>query len=119
MKTISLEDFMKLVEADEALAAQVRADSDPETAMKTVLRLAAEAGYELKAAVPAEKVGLEDDDLSVVTGGLNPFVPQGSGELNPYSWFVTLLRRLMGKDEDETLQSGRNDSRMPEEAVRR
>ena len=119
MKTISLEEFMKLVEADETLAAQVRACGDPQSAMETLKRLAAEAGYELTGAVSAEKLGLDDDDLSVVTGGVNPFIPRGDGELNPYSWFVTLLRRLMGKDEDESLLPGLDDNATPDEALRR
>ena len=79
----------------------------------------AEAGYELTGAVSAEKLGLDDDDLSVVTGGVNPFIPRGDGELNPYSWFVTLLRRLMGKDEDESLLPGLDDNATPDEALRR
>ena len=37
--------------------------------------------------------------MGAVMGGVNPFIPMSEGELNPYSWFVTLLRRLMGMDD--------------------
>ena len=100
MKKITLEDFLKIVEADEALSAQLRAESDPNSAMQTLLRLASGMGYELDMTAPAGSEALSDDDLAVVTGGINPFIPNGDGELNPYSWFVTLLRRLLDRDDD-------------------
>ena len=104
MTRITLEDYMKLAESDPELRARIRACADPAAAMKTVLESAAAAGYEI--AAPGEKLELTDDDLGAVMGGVNPFIPMSEGELNPYSWFVTLLRRLMGMDDDSLTQPG-------------
>ena len=117
MKTIDLEEFMKLVEADEALAARLRDCPDARSAMQALTDMAAELGYELKSAAPGEKEALADDDLDLVTGGINPFVPRGEGELNPYSWFVSLMRRLMKKDEEQQ-PTGIPERRVPNEIDR-
>ena len=94
MKKISLEDFMKIVEADETLHARVRECRDAQAALKTVMSMAEEMDYELYSA-PSPMETLADDDLSAVMGGVNMFAPRGEGELNPYSWFVTIVRRLL------------------------
>ena len=99
MTEITLEDYMKLVESDETLRARVRACADPVAAMKTVMEMAAASGYRIASADVPDKLELKDDDLGAVMGGVNPFIPMSEGELNPYSWFVTLLRRLMGMDD--------------------
>ena len=89
MKKISLREFTEIIESDEALRAQVAACPDPETALATVRRLARKLDYELEA--PAAVEALSDDELDTVAGGRNPFLMQDERELNPYSWFVTLL----------------------------
>ena len=94
MKKISLESFAGIIAKDESLKARLAACSDPGKAVETLKRIAAEAGYEL--VVPAVLTTLPDSELNAVTGGVNPFIPLNEGELNPYSWFVTFLRRLMG-----------------------
>lgn len=100
MTKITLEDFIKKVESDEALSAKIRASSDPDAALQALIQLAAEMGFELDMSSPVASQALSDDDLSSVTGGVNLFIPQGDGELNPYSWFVTLLRRLLDLDKN-------------------
>lgn len=94
MEKISLERFAGIVEKDESLKARLAASPDPGKALETMKRLAAEAGYELD--LPVMLTKLSDDDVKGVMGGANPFIPMNDGELNPYSWFVTFLRRLMG-----------------------
>ena len=97
MATISLEEFEELVRQDAALLAALRACPDPKTAWETAERLAAERGYHL--APPPEKEALSDDELDHVAGGLAPAL-LAEQEINRYSWFVTLLRRLMGEEND-------------------
>ena len=95
MATISREEFEELVRQDAALLAALRACPDPKTAWETAERLAAERGYHL--APPPEKEALSDDELDHV--GLAPAL-LAEQEINRYSWFVTLLRRLMGEEND-------------------
>ena len=90
MATISREEFEELVRQDAALLAALRACPDPKTAWETAERLAAERGYHL--APPP-------DELDHVAGGLAPAL-LAEQEINRYSWFVTLLRRLMGEEND-------------------
>ena len=104
MEKITLENYLKLVEADASLSARLRGCADPKAAMNAVMAMAREQGYELIGETLPEKAPLSDDDLDAVSGGVNPFIPQGEGELNPYSWFVTLLRRIMGMDDDPSTQ---------------
>ena len=99
MTTISREEFEELVRHDAALLDALRACPDPKTAWETAGRLAAERGYRLAPA--PEKEALSDDELDHVAGGLDPAL-LADREINRYSWFVTLLRRLMG-EEDETV----------------
>lgn len=116
MTKITLKDYMKLAESDEALRARLRSCTDPSAAMKTVLESAAASGYEIASAPASDKMELNDDDLGTVMGGVNPFIPMSEGELNPYSWFVTLLRRLMGMD--DTMTQPVPDRGTPEESRR-
>ena len=97
MTTISREEFEELVRHDDALLAALRACPDPKTAWETAERLAAERGYHL--APPPEKEALSDDELDHVAGGLDPAL-LADREINRYSWFVTLLRRLMGAEDE-------------------
>lgn len=97
MTTISREEFEELVRHDAALLDALRACPDPKTAWETAERLAAERGYHL--APPPEKEALSDDELDHVAGGLAPAL-LAEQEINRYSWFVTLLRRLMGEEND-------------------
>ena len=117
MKKITLEEYLKQAEADAALTARLRGCADPKTAMELVAAAAAEQGYELTGAEYPEKAVLSDDDLGAVSGGVNPFIPLGEGELNPYSWFVTLLRRLMGLGDDTSTQTG-PEQQTPEDSGR-
>lgn len=94
MEKISLESFAGIVAKDESLKARLSAFPDPVKAVEAMRSMAAEIGYELD--VPAALTSLPDSELNAVTGGVNPFIPFNEGELNPYSWFVTFLRRLMG-----------------------
>lgn len=82
--------------ADPALRDRIGACSAAE-APGVLAGIAGEMGYTLeKPAVTA----LSDDEISAVAGGWD--IPDRSeGELNPYSWFVSFMRRLMGRDEDE------------------
>ena len=97
MATLSRKEFEELVRQDDDLLAALRACPDPETAWATAERLAAERGYQL-APVP-EKEALSDDELDNVAGGLEPALLEDR-EINRYSWFVTLLRRLMGAEDE-------------------
>ena len=101
MKSINLKEFAEIIEADESLRAQVRACADTDQAAETVRRLAAERGYALEEPAPGGVTALTDDELDAVAGGRNPDLVRGAQELNPYSWFVSLLRLLMHKDDEE------------------
>ena len=96
MKKISLSEFAEILAADTALSERVRACSEEE-APQILEQIAGEMGYVLEK--PAME-RLSDDDLGDVAGGRNPFAKQPGKELNPYSWFVSILRRLMDKDDD-------------------
>lgn len=101
METVTLEEFLKKVTQDPALREKLPAD--PEAALEALRRMAEEKGYALE--IPAGAQALSDEDLAPVSGGLNAFlvnnlIPQREGELNRYSWFVTLLRQLTGWDEE-------------------
>ncbi len=93
MKRINLREFATLVEQDEALRTQIRNCPDSETAMAEMKRLAGELDYELDTVVPAVEA-LPDDALAEVAGGF-----QTNPAVNPYSWFVTLFRRLIDQEE--------------------
>lgn len=97
MATISREEFEELVRHDGKLLAALRACPDPKIAWETAERLAAERGYRL--APSPEKEALSDDELDHVAGGLDPAL-LADREINRYSWFVTLLRRLMGEEDE-------------------
>ncbi len=95
MKKISMKEFASLLETDEALRARIAACPDEAAARETAMGRARGLGYELTETPVAGKQALTDDDLSSVAGGRNPFLIRSDGELNPYSWFVTLLRSLL------------------------
>ena len=101
MKSISIKEFARIIEEDDALRAQVRACADTDQAAETFRRLAAERGYALEETAPAGPVALTDDELDAVSGGRVPDLARGAQELNPYSWFVSILRLLMHKDDEE------------------
>lgn len=90
-------EFCVVLGADAALLDALRACPDPKTAWETAGRLAAERGYRLAPA--PEKEALSDDELDHVAGGLDPAL-LADREINRYSWFVTLLRRLMGAEDE-------------------
>jgi hypothetical protein len=69
--------------------------------LATAGRLAAARGYHLAATAGMQP--LSDDALDSVAGGFDPARLQAEQEINPYSWFVTILRRLMGEDGEEEL----------------
>ncbi|MDO4991260.1 MAG: Nif11 family protein [Eubacteriales bacterium] len=102
MKKIAMKDFAQLIEQDASLRAQLRACSDTDEAEATLRRLAGELGYELEDPRTARKLALSDDDLSAVSGGVTAALRDSAQQLNPYSWFVSLLRRLMGEDDETT-----------------
>jgi len=97
MKKIGLKEFAEILKADPALSEKVTACSREE-APRVLSKIAGELGYELEKPPVA---ALSDDELGNVAGGRNPFLEKNGGELNPYSWFVSLLRMLLGKDDDE------------------
>ncbi len=97
MKKIGLTEFAEILAKDPALSERVRACPETE-APRLLEQIAGELGYELDR--PAMEA-LPDDDLSEVAGGRNPFAEPNGGELNPYSWFVRLMRMLLGRDGDE------------------
>ena len=99
MEKITVEEFLKKASAGAALPAGLDADADPAAALETLSRLAAEKGYELVLPAPAAMEPLSDDELAPVSGGLTTVLPRRDGELNPYSWFVTLMRRLTGMED--------------------
>ncbi|MBQ7473101.1 MAG: hypothetical protein IJS79_01975 [Oscillospiraceae bacterium] len=101
MKTIGMAEFEELVQRDDALRAALRACPDEQTALETAGRLAAARGYHLAATAGMQP--LSDDALDSVAGGFDPARLQAEQEINPYSWFVTILRRLMGEDGEEEL----------------
>ncbi len=109
MKKIGMEEYMGMIRSDPAARRRVEACRDPARALETIRSMAGEQGYELKDA-PSGKQALADDDLEIVAGGRNPFLQEGGGELNPYSWFVTLLRTLFGKDDEEFQVPGNGGS---------
>lgn len=97
MKKIGMKEFAEILSADPALSNRVRACSEAE-APRLLKQIAGELGYELDQ--PAMEA-LPDDDLSEVAGGRNPFADPNGGELNPYSWFVRIMRMILGRDGDE------------------
>jgi len=100
MAAIGAKEFADLVQRDDELRAALCACGDEKTAFETAARLAAARGYQL---MPAPgMVALDDDALDSVAGGIDPAALEAEHEINPYSWFVTLLRRLMREDDENT-----------------
>ncbi|MBR0161680.1 MAG: Nif11-like leader peptide family natural product precursor [Oscillospiraceae bacterium] len=90
MEKIRLKEFAELLEQNDDLRQQLRSCPDAETALAEMNRLAEAQGYELdETPVPLE--ALPDDALASVAGGFEP----AALDVNPYSWFVTLFRRLI------------------------
>lgn len=112
MKTIDMKKLAEIIEADDALRARLRACADTDEAAKTARALAAELGYALDEPVRGRKIAVSDDELGSVAGGINMDLVRSAQELNPYSWFVSILRLLMGKD-DETEENTLPESFRP------
>ena len=96
MEKIQLNNFAELIGQDEALRQQLQTQNSPEAAMEVMERLAGEMGYELE--LPPTVEALSDDALANVAGGFDTG-PADDPNLNPYSWFVTLFRRLIRKED--------------------
>ncbi len=118
MKTINMKQLAEIIEADDALRSRLRACADTDEAAKTARTLAAELGYELEEPARGRKIAVSDDELGSVAGGINVDLVRSAQELNPYSWFVSILRLLMGKDDEteentlpESLRPGRGGQR--------
>ena len=101
MEKTTLQDFAALIRGDESLRAQIDACPDPDSASALLCRLAEERGFALYAEEPAGKQALSDDELSAVSGGRGVLTGPNTGELYPYSWFVTILRMLLKRDDDD------------------
>ena len=99
MEKIALEAFLEKVMADPALRAQLDPDANPEAVLGALRRMAADMGFELELPAASGIQALDDDALAPVSGGVNTALPLSEGELNPYSWFVTIMRRLTGQEE--------------------
>ena len=98
MTSISLKDFAEIADKDEAMRAQLAACTDKKSVMATLRRLAAEHGYQLSPAAP-KKEQIPDDLLDEVAGGKSLDLLDLDDELNSYSWFVTILQRILGRAE--------------------
>lgn len=102
MKKIGLQDLAEILKKDSALSEKV-ASCSPEDAPRVLKEIAAELGYELES---SPKLAVSDEDLENVAGGRNPFLQDNGGELNPYSWFVSLVRLLLGREDDKGADPG-------------
>ncbi len=112
MNTIDMKKLAEIIEADDALRARLHACADTDEAARTARALASELGYTLEEPARGKKLAVSDDELGSVAGGVNPRLVRSAQELNPYSWFVSILRLLMGKD-DETEENPLPDSFQP------
>ena len=101
LEKITLQDFAALIRRDESLRAEIDACPDPDSASALLCRLAEERGFALYAEAPTGKQALSEDELSAVSGGRNVLTGPNTGVIYPYSWFVTILRMLGKKDEDD------------------
>ena len=104
MEKITLQEFADLIRRDESLRAEIDECPDPDSASALLCRLAEERGYALYAEAPTGKQALSDDELSAVSGGRNMLTGPNTGELYPYSWFVTILRMLFKSDDDNEVE---------------
>ena len=99
MKNIAMDKFMEKIRSDPAARERLAACAGTKSAMEALREMAREQGYALDEK-PSGISALSDDDLSGVAGGRDPFLQSNGGELNPYSWFVTLLRNLFGIEDE-------------------
>ena len=99
MTSISLKDFAAIADKDEAMRKALAACKDRRDMMTTLNRLASERGYQLQSPQPPRMERISDDLLDEVAGGKNMDLLQLDEELNSYSWFVTLLQRILGRPE--------------------
>lgn len=97
MKPITPNELARLIAGDPALREALRACPDAQTAAQTAQRLLAERGCRL---VQPGMTALSDDRIAAVAGGFDPRQLDEDPDLNPYSWFVTIMRRLIQGDED-------------------
>ena len=104
MEKITLQDFAAFIRRDESLRSQIDACPDPDSASDLLCRLAEERGFALYAEAPTGKQALSDDELSAASGGRGMLTGPNTGELYPYSWFVTILRMLFNSDDDDELE---------------
>ncbi|MBR0208977.1 MAG: hypothetical protein IJQ43_08780 [Oscillospiraceae bacterium] len=95
LNKINIESYAKIAAEDQSLLSKLYACTDTRSAIEAVQKAIAASGFEL-AGLSDELTCLPDDALESVTGGANPFIPLSQGEINPYSWFVSFLRMLMG-----------------------
>ena len=109
MNKINIENYAKIAAEDQSLLSRLYGCIDAKSAIETVKQAIAASGYEL-AGLQNDLTSLSDQDLESVMGGANPFIPLSQGEINPYSWFVSFLRMLMG------LSNGTEDSEQQTEA---
>jgi predicted ribosomally synthesized peptide with nif11-like leader len=99
VKKIAMDQFMEKIRSDPAARERLAACAGTKNALDMVRAMAREQGYTLEEK-PAAMQAISDDDLSSVAGGRDPFLEANGGELNPYSWFVSLLRNLFGIEDD-------------------
>ena len=69
MKKVSLTEFARIIQADDALRAQLADCADRDRATQLLCRLAEEQGYELYADQPAGKQAVSDDEIALAAGG--------------------------------------------------
>jgi hypothetical protein len=97
MNKINIENYARIAAEDESLLSELYSCVDAKSTIETMKRAITASGYELTG-FQKKLANLSDDDLGSVMGGANPFIPLRQGEINPYSWFVSFLRMLLGMD---------------------